>query len=185
MIYPVTAYGDPVLRKKAIAIDKDYEGLTDIVQNMFDTMYHCSGVGLAAPQIGKSIRLFVVDATPFAQDDQLADGFKRVFINAEMLNMEGKKWKFNEGCLSIPGVREDVERKDTITIRYQDLNFEHHTETYIGIRARIIQHEYDHIEGILFTDYLTPLKKQLLKGRLNDISKGKTDVDYRMKFFRR
>jgi peptide deformylase len=185
MIYPVTAYGDPVLRKKAVAIDKDYEGLTDLVQNMFDTMYHCAGVGLAAPQIGKSIRLFVVDASPFTEDEPLAEGFKKVFINAQILETDGKKWKFNEGCLSIPGIREDVERKDTITIRYQDLNFETHTETYTGIRARIIQHEYDHIEGILFTDYLSPLKKQLLKGRLNDIAKGKTDADYRMKFFKR
>lgn len=185
MIYPIIAYGDPVLRKKAMPIAKDHPELTGIVQNMFDTMYHCLGVGLAAPQIGLSIRLFVVDASPFTEDDSLAHGFKRIFINAQLLETEGEKWKFNEGCLSIPGVREDINRKETITLRYQDLNFETHTESFSGMRARIIQHEYDHIEGVLFTDYLTPLKKQLLKGRLSDIMKGKTDVDYRMKHYRK
>jgi peptide deformylase len=185
MIYPITAYGDPVLRKKAESVARDYKDLTVLVQNMFDTMYHCLGVGLAAPQVGLGIRLFVVDATPFSQDEPEANGFKKVFINAEILEQDGKKWKFNEGCLSIPGVREDIDRKENITIRYQDINFETHTETYSGLRARIIQHEYDHIEGVLFTDYLTPLKKQLLKGRLNDIMKGRTDADYRMKFYRR
>ena len=185
MIYPITAYGDPVLRKKAEPITREYKDLTVLIQNMFDTMYHCLGVGLAAPQIGLSIRLFVVDASPFAEDEPEANGFKKVFINAEILDQEGKKWKFNEGCLSIPGIREDVDRKETITIRYQDINFDTHTETYSGLRARIIQHEYDHIEGVLFTDYLTPLKKQLLKGRLNDITKGKTDADYRLKFYKK
>jgi len=185
MIYPIVAYGDPVLRKKAEEINRDYKDLTKLVQNMFDTMYHCSGVGLAAPQVGLSIRLFVVDASPFTEDEPEANGFKKVFINPQILDQDGKKWKFNEGCLSIPGVREDVERKDTITIRYQDINFETHTETYNGLRARIIQHEYDHIEGVLFTDYLTPLKKQLLKGRLNDIMKGRSDADYRMRFYRK
>jgi peptide deformylase len=185
MIYPIVAYGDPVLRKKAEEINRDYKDLTKLVQNMFDTMYHCSGVGLAAPQVGLSIRLFVVDASPFTEDEPEANGFKKVFINPQILDQDGKKWKFNEGCLSIPGVREDVERKDTITIRYQDINFETHTETYNGLRARIIQHEYDHIEGVLFTDYLTPLKKQLLKGRLNDIMKGRSDADYRMRFYKK
>jgi peptide deformylase len=185
MIYPITAYGDPVLRKKAVPIERDHKDLTVLVQNMFDTMYHCFGVGLAAPQVGLGIRLFVVDATPFSQDEPEANGFKKVFINAEILAQDGKKWKFNEGCLSIPGIREDIERKEHITIRYQDINFETHTETYSGLRARIILHEYDHIEGVLFTDYLTPLKKQLLKGRLGDIMKGRTDADYRMKFYKR
>lgn len=185
MIYPITAYGDPVLRKKAAHVERDYKELTVLVQNMFDTMYHCLGVGLAAPQVGIGIRLFVVDATPFTKDEPQADGFKKVFINAEILDQDGKKWKFNEGCLSIPGIREDIDRKENITIRYQDINFDTHTETYSGLRARIIQHEYDHIEGVLFTDYLTPLKKQLLKGRLSDIMKGRTDADYRMKFYRR
>ena len=185
MIYPITAYGDPVLRKKAETVERDHKDLTVLVQNMFDTMYHCLGVGLAAPQVGLSLRLFVVDATPFSEDEPAANGFKKVFINAQILEESGKKWKFNEGCLSIPGIREDIDRKDSITIRYQDINFETHTESYTGLRARIIQHEYDHIEGVLFTDYLTPLKKQLLKGRLMDISKGKTDADYRMKFYKR
>ena len=185
MIYPITAYGDPVLRKKAETVERDHKDLTVLIQNMFDTMYHCLGVGLAAPQVGLSLRLFVVDATPFSEDEPAANGFKKVFINAEILEETGKKWKFNEGCLSIPGIREDIDRKDSITIRYQDINFETHTETYTGLRARIIQHEYDHIQGVLFTDYLTPLKKQLLKGRLMDISKGKTDADYRMKFYKR
>ena len=185
MIYPITAYGDPVLRKKAATVERDHKDLTVLVQNMFDTMYHCLGVGLAAPQVGISIRLFVVDATPFSEDEPAANGFKKVFINAQILEESGKNWKFNEGCLSIPGIREDIVRKDSITIRYQDINFETHTESYTGLRARIIQHEYDHIEGVLFTDYLTPLKKQLLKGRLMDISKGKADADYRMKFHKR
>lgn len=185
MIYPIVAYGDPVLRKKAESIDRDYKDLTTVIQNMFDTMYHCQGVGLAAPQVGLNKRIFVVDSSPFSEDEPEANGFKRVFINAEMIEQDGKKWKFSEGCLSIPGIREDVERKDTITIRYQDINFDTHTETYTGIRARIIQHEYDHIEGILFTDYLTPLKKQMLKGRLSDIMKGKADADYRMKFYKK
>ncbi len=183
MIYPITAYGDPVLRKKASPILQDYPKLTELIDNMFKTMYHSMGVGLAAPQIGMSIRLFVIDASPFKEDDPTADGFKRVFINAEILKEEGNKWKFNEGCLSIPGVREDVERLPKVTIRYQDINFETHTEEYEGIKARIIQHEYDHIEGVLFTDRLSPLKKTMLKGRLLDISKGKVDADYKMRFY--
>ncbi|CAN5454594.1 peptide deformylase [soil metagenome] len=183
MIYPIVAYGDPVLRKKAIAITPDHPKLTDIVENMFETMYKSLGVGLAAPQIGLSIRLFVVDTSPFKEDDEHADGFKRIFINAEIIEQEGTKWKFNEGCLSIPGIREDVERKPTITLKYQDLNFETHIEQFNGMKARVIQHEYDHLEGVLFTDHLTPLKKQLIKGRINNISKGIVDVDYRMRFY--
>lgn len=185
MIYPIVAYGDPVLRKKAEPIANDYPKLMTIIDNMFKTMYHSQGVGLAAPQVGISIRLFVIDSTPFKEDDESADGFKRVFINPELINEEGEKWKFNEGCLSIPGIREDIERKPRLTIRYQDMNFETHIEEFSGIKARIIQHEYDHLEGILFTDKLTPLKKTLLKGRLTDISKGKVDVDYKMKFYQK
>jgi peptide deformylase len=183
MIYPIVAYGDPVLRKKAEPISNDYPKLKDILQNMFDTMYKSSGVGLAAPQVGLSIRLFIIDTTPFKDEEAGTENFKKVFINAQIVEEEGKKWKFNEGCLSIPGIREDVERLPNLTIRYQDENFVEHTESFSGIIARVIQHEYDHIEGILFTDKLTPLKKQLLKGRLNDISRGKVDADYKMKFY--
>lgn len=182
MIYPIVAYGDPILRKRASVISKDYKGLHTVIENMFETMYHAQGVGLAAPQVGIAIRLFVVDASPFKDDDTNATGFKRVFINPEIIALEGKKWKFNEGCLSIPGIREDIERKDALALRYFDENFEEHNEVFDGMPARIIQHEYDHIEGVLFTDHLTPLKKRLLKGKLTDISKGIVDVSYRMRF---
>ena len=185
MIYPIVAYGDPVLRKKAIDINADHPKLNEVIENMFTTMYKSQGVGLAAPQVGMSIRLFVIDSTPFKDDDPKAEGFKRVFINAKILNEEGKKWKFNEGCLSIPGIREDVERNSVITIQYHDENFNLLTEEFEGIKARIIQHEYDHIEGILFTDHLTPLKKKMIKGRLTNISKGITDTDYKMKFYKK
>ena len=185
MIYPITAYGDPVLRKKAARIDNNYPDLDVLIANMFETMYHSLGVGLAAPQIGLPIRLFVIDSSPFKEDDELADGFKKVFINAQTISETGRMWKFNEGCLSIPGVREDVQRHDTILLRYMDENFKEQEEEFSGLRARIIQHEYDHIEGVLFTDKLTPLKKKLLKGKLTDISKGIVDVDYRMKFYKR
>jgi peptide deformylase len=185
MIYPIVAYGDPVLRKKSEVITKDYPKLNELIENMFLTMYKSCGVGLAAPQIGFAIRLFVIDAAPFKDDNPEVENFKKVFINARILEEEGKKWKFNEGCLSIPGIREDIDRKPTITIQYQDENFDTHTDTFDGVKARIIQHEYDHIEGVLFVDYLTPLKKQLIKGRLSNISKGIVDVDYRMKFFKK
>jgi peptide deformylase len=145
-------------------------------------MYNANGVGLAAPQVGVSIRLFVVDASPFAEDDPELAGYKKIFINAEILNEEGMLWKFNEGCLSVPTIREDIERKKEITIRYRDENFELHEETLSGLRARVVQHEYDHIEGILFTDRMSQLKKTLLKGKLQNISKGNVKVDYRMKF---
>ena len=189
MILPIVAYGDPVLRKVGADIDKDYPKLKELIANMWETMYGASGVGLAAPQIGLQIRLFLVDATPFADDEELSqeelkklDGFKKAFINAHIDEEIGEEWVFNEGCLSIPEMREDVKRKDTITISYMDENFKSHTETYDGLLARIIQHEYDHIEGVLFTDKLSGLKKRLLKGRLTNISKGKIDVDYRMRF---
>ncbi len=183
MIYPIVAYGDPVLRKKAEPISSDYPKFNDILQSMFDTMYKSNGVGLAAPQVGLSIRMFVIDTSPFKDEEEGTANFKKVFLNAEIIAEDGKKFKFNEGCLSIPGIREDIERLPNLTIRYQDENFIEHTEIFSGIKARVIQHEYDHIEGILFTDRLTPLKKQLLKGRLIDISKGKVDADYKMKFY--
>lgn len=189
MILPILAYGDPVLRKKAAEIQKEYPKLKELVANMFETMYKASGVGLAAPQVGVPIRLFVIDATPFADDEELSpeeqkvlEGFKKVFINAKMEDESGKSWLFNEGCLSIPDIREDVSRKDTIKITYLDENFKSHTEQYDGLLARVIQHEYDHLEGILFTDKLSSLKKRLLKGKLSNISKGKINVDYRMRF---
>ena len=189
MILPIVAYGDPVLRKVGTEIDKDYPNLSSLIDNMWETMYHAHGVGLAAPQIGLPIRMFMVDATPFADDEELTEeaqnqlkDFKRVFINAKILEETGKEWAFNEGCLSIPDVREDVIRQDTLTISYLDENFEPHEERYDGLLARVIQHEYDHIEGILFTDKLSSLKKRLLKGRLANISKGKINVDYRMRF---
>ncbi|TKD62373.1 peptide deformylase [Flavobacterium sp. ASW18X] len=189
MILPITAYGDPVLRKKATNITKDYPNLETLLNNMWETMYNASGVGLAAPQVGLPIRIFLVDTTPFSKDEDLTedeqsqlDGFKKVFINAEILEETGEEWAFNEGCLSIPDIREDVQRKPEVTIKYMDQNFKEHTETFDGLLARVIQHEYDHIEGILFTDKLSSLKKRLLKGRLEKISKGKINVEYKMKF---
>lgn len=189
MILPIVAYGDPVLRKVAEDIDADYPKLKELMTDMWQTMYQANGVGLAAPQIGLPIRLFVVDTTPFSDDEDLSEaeqkmlnGFKRVFINAHIDQEVGEEWAFNEGCLSIPDVREDVKRKETITITYVDENFMERTETYGGLLARVIQHEYDHVEGILFTDRLSPLKKRLIKGRLGNISKGNIKVDYRMRF---
>lgn len=189
MILPIVAYGDPVLRKVSVNIEKDYEGLGQLISNMWETMYKANGVGLAAPQIGRAIRLFLVDTSPFAEDDELSKeeqtqlkSFKRVFINAHIEEETGSNWIFNEGCLSIPDIREDVSRKDTITIHYLDEDFKAHTETYDGLLARVIQHEYDHIEGILFTDKISTLKKRLLKGKLSNITKGKIEVDYKMRF---
>ena len=189
MILPIVAYGDPVLKKKAEDISKDYPKLDALLVNMFETMYNAFGVGLAAPQIGLSIRLFLVDTTPFSEDEDLTHeeqnvlkGFKRVFINAKIIKEEGDEWAFNEGCLSIPDIREDVFRQPKITVEYIDENFKPQTEIFDGLIARVIQHEYDHIEGILFTDKLSSLKKRLIKGRLTNISKGKINVDYRMRF---
>lgn len=191
MILPIVAYGDPVLKKEAVEIDKDYEGLSELIDNMWETMYAASGVGLAAPQIGKSIRLFLVDASPFADDEDteepdpkakgIAD-FKKVFINPVIEEEQGEEWAFQEGCLSIPQIREDVYRQEKVTISYYDENFNFKEETFEGYAARVVQHEYDHIEGILFTDHLAPLKKRLLKKKLMNISKGEIQVDYRMKF---
>lgn len=182
MKLPIIAYGDPVLRQKTKEIDKDYPELGVLIENMFDTMYAAYGVGIAAPQIGLPIRLFVIDGEPYAEDDPVMDGFKKVFINPEIIEEAGKSWDYNEGCLSIPDIREDINRKEQITIVYFDENWVEHEETYTGLAARVIQHEYDHIEGILFTDKLSPLKKALLKGKLDDISKGNIDIDYKMKF---
>ena len=189
MILPIVAYGDPVLRKQCTDIDKDYPKLDELIENMFETMYGARGIGLAAPQVGVPVRLFLVDATPFVEDEDLNEeernylaDFKRVFINARIVEEAGDEWAFNEGCLSIPDINEDVFRKPVVHMEYLDENFEKHTETFEGIVARIIQHEYDHIEGILFTDKLSGLKKRLLKGRLSKISKGAIDVSYRMRF---
>lgn len=185
MILPIVAYGDPVLKKVAEEIDSDYPGLEQLIANMFETMYASKGVGLAAPQIGKSIRLFIIDASPFDDEYPELKDWKKVFINPRILEEEGKEWNFNEGCLSIPGIREDVERQPEVVLEYEDENFELHEEKFDGVIARVIQHEYDHLEGILFTDRLSPLKKRLIKGKLNDISKGIVDVDYKMKFPKR
>jgi len=188
MVLPIIAYGDPVLKKKAQDITPDYPDLDKVLQNMFDTMHNAKGVGLAAPQVGLSIRLFIVDASPYAEDQEdekeqkKLNDFKKIFINPVILDENGQPWKFNEGCLSIPGIREDVERKPTIRIKYVDENFKAHDEKYDGVRARIIQHEYDHIEGILFIDKINPLRKRLLKRKLTDLTKGFVDVTYRMKF---
>jgi len=189
MILPIVAYGDPVLRKVAKEIDADYPNLKELIANMKETMYNASGVGLAAPQIGKDIRLFVIDASPFAEDDDLSEedraalkDFNRVFINAEIIEEEGEEWAFNEGCLSIPDVRQDIYRQPKVTFTYQDEDFNTHTETLEGLAARVFQHEYDHIEGILFTDKLSSLKKRLIKKKLDNISKGKIRADYRMRF---
>ncbi|NAY90385.1 peptide deformylase [Muricauda sp. JGD-17] len=189
MILPIVAYGDPVLRREAKEITNEYPKLEELISNMWETMYNAHGVGLAAPQIGLPIRLFLVDTSPFADDEELSPeeqerlkDFKKVFINAEIGEENGTDWNFNEGCLSIPEIREDVKRKPEITISYQDENFNAHTETYDGLLARVIQHEYDHIQGILFTDKLSSLKKRLLKSRLDKISKGKINVDYKMRF---
>ena len=189
MILPIIAYGDPVLRKLGKSIDKDYPALESLLENMFETMYGAKGIGLAAPQIGLPIRIFIVDATPFKDDEELEleernflSTFKQVFINAQIIDETGDEWVFNEGCLSIPDVREDVFRNETVKIEFLDEKFEKHTKEFSGIAARIIQHEYDHIQGILFTDKLSSLKKRLIKGKLANISKGKIRIDYRMRF---
>jgi peptide deformylase len=182
MKLPIIAFGDPVLRKKAVDIDPEYPGLKDLIDNMFETMYAARGVGLAAPQVGKSIRLFIIDATPYAEDDPALVDFKKVFINAHLIEEKGDKWAFNEGCLSIPDIREDISRQATVTISYYDENWKHHEQTFLGLAARVIQHEYDHIEGKLFTDKLSPLRRAMLKSRLDAISKGNVKVEYKMKF---
>jgi peptide deformylase len=189
MILPIYGYGEAVLRKVCEGITPDYPNLTETLSNMYETMYNAYGVGLAAPQVGLTIRIFVIDTTPFADSDDISKteaealkGFKQTFINAKILKEEGEIWGFNEGCLSIPDVREDVFRHETITIEYFDENFVKKTETYSGLIARVIQHEYDHIEGVLFTDHLSMLKKKLVGKKLQNIMEGKAKSDYRMKF---
>lgn len=178
MIYPIVMYGDPVLRQRA----KDIEPETDIkqlVEDMYETLHGANGIGLAAPQIGKSVRLFIVDGTSL-EDDPAMDNFKKIFVNPVLIEELGNPWEFEEGCLSIPNIREKISRKGQLKIRYYDENWNAFEEEYDGMKARIIQHEYDHIEGKMFVDYLTPLKKRLLKGKLSDISKGKVDTEYRI-----
>ena len=191
MILPILAYGDPILKKESEEIDETYTDLETLIEDMFETMYRAKGVGLAAPQIGRNIRLFIVDGSPFAEkeegedDDPRALGienFKKVFINPIIEEEEGEEWSFQEGCLSIPKIRENVSRKSDIVISYYDENWELKEERYSGYAARIIQHEYDHIEGILFTDYLSPLKRKLLKKKLNNITNGLIEIDYKMSF---
>jgi peptide deformylase len=183
MIYPIVAFGDPVLKAQGKDIPQDFPELPKLINDMYETMYNAHGVGLAAPQIGKSIRLFVIDSAPFEEDEEKKKlAVKKAFINPQILKEEGDEWAFEEGCLSIPGVREDVYRPERVTIRYRDEQWQEHEEEYDGIVARIIQHEYDHIEGILFTDHLSGFKKRLLKGKLAKITKGDVDADYRMKF---
>ncbi len=191
MILPVIAYGDPVLRAECEEVEEGTD-MTSVLKDMRDTMHQASGVGLAAPQVGKSIRLFIVDASPFAEEEpeneeeaqnfEILKNFKKVFINPIIEEERGKKWAFSEGCLSIPGIREEVIRENIVKISYFDEEWNFHEEEYTGVAARIIQHEYDHIEGILFTDHLNPLKRRMLKRRLTDISKGEVSVTYRMKF---
>ncbi len=193
MILPIVAYGTPVLRNICKDIPADYPNLSKLIEDMWETMYHSSGVGLAAPQINKDIRLFVIDSTQIFNNQDENDkgkypdepGIKQVFINAHIKELHGEEWSYNEGCLSIPKIREDVFRSEEVTLEYVDENFEPFTKTFNGISARVILHEYDHIEGKLFIDYLKPLKRKLLKSKLDDISKGKVNVDYKMVFPKR
>ncbi|HYM94207.1 MAG TPA: peptide deformylase [Chitinophagaceae bacterium] len=190
MILPIVAYGHPVLRKVCKDIFPDYPGLEKLIADMWETMQASNGVGLAAPQVNKDIRLFVVDSTHIfesMEDEERknypdAPGLRKIFINAHIWEIDGEEWVYNEGCLSIPKIREDIYRHETVTLKYMDENFNSHKEIFTGLTARVILHEYDHIEGKLFIDYLTPLKKKLMKGRLNDISKGNVEVDYKMLF---
>lgn len=186
MILPIYAYGQPVLKKVAAPIEPDYPGLSDIIANMWETMYYAEGVGLAAPQVGLPIRLFVIDTLQLEKEDKdkkdQEPGFKKVFINAQILDENGPTWTYEEGCLSIPNIRGDVERPPMIRIRYQDEHFQEHEETYAGINARVIQHEYDHIEGILFVERLKPLKKRLIQRKLESIRIGKVNADYKLRF---
>lgn len=190
MVLPIIAYGNPILRKVGMPITLEYPHLVTLIDNMWETMYNSNGVGLAAPQINHSIRLFIVDSEQVIkglEDDEKDsfpgdEGYKGVFINAKIVEENGEEWPYNEGCLSIPKIREDILRKETVTLDFMDEHFTEHTQTFVGVTARIILHEYDHIEGKLFIDYLKPLKKNLLKRKLNDISTGKIHVDYKMAF---
>jgi peptide deformylase len=190
MVLPIVAYGHPALRKIASDIDPDYPNLQKLIGDMWETMYASSGVGLAAPQVNRDIRLFVIDSEQIfrnLEDDEESDysdapGIKQVFINAHIKELGGEEWPYNEGCLSIPKIREDIYRQETVKLEYSDENFQKHIKTFSGLTARVILHEYDHIEGKLFIDYLPPLKRKLMKGKLNDITKGKVSVDYKMLF---
>lgn len=190
MILPIVAYGHPVLRKVAVDIQPDYPQLDKLIADMWETMYNSNGVGLAAPQVNRDIRLFVMDTEQMFEgmkDDEKAEypddpGFKGVFINAHIIELDGEEWPYNEGCLSIPKIREDIYRHETVTLKYVDQSFEEHEQTFSGLTARVILHEYDHIDGKLFIDYISPLKRKLMKGKLTDISKGKISVDYKMLF---
>jgi peptide deformylase len=184
MILPVFAFGQPVLKKRATDINKDYEGLESLINNMWETMYAAHGVGIAAPQIGVSVRLFIIDSIQIMEEEKKAEGIKKVFINAQIIEETGEFWSYEEGCLSIPNIRGDVERQQKVRIQYLDENFEKHDEIYEGINARVIQHEYDHIEGVLFVEKLKPLKKKLIQRKLNDIKTGKATADYKIKFVR-
>jgi peptide deformylase len=192
MILPIVAYGSPILRVVSKEIPKDYPGLEKLISDMWETMYASNGVGLAAPQVNRDIRLFVVDSSQIFENQEEEDkgkfadepGIKKVFINARIKALNGREWIYNEGCLSIPKIREDISRNEELTLEYQDENFEKVTETFNGLTARIILHEYDHIEGKLFIDYLKPLKRKLMKGKLDDITKGKIKVDYKMMFIK-
>lgn len=181
MIHPIVVYGDPVLKKRGKDLEKDEIDLKQLVEDMFETMENANGIGLAAPQIGKSIRMFVVDGTPLDDEDEDMSDFRKVFINPEIIEEFGDDWDFEEGCLSIPEIREDVGRAEKLLIHYFDENWEEHEEEYDGMKARIIQHEYDHIEGVLFTDHLSPFKRKILKGKLTNISKGKVKTSYKIK----
>lgn len=184
MIYPIVIYGSPMLRRVSKEIDKNDEGLAQLVEDMFETMKVSDGVGLAAPQIGKSLRMFVIDGSDLKDEEPSLDGFRKAFINPQIVEEDGELWAFNEGCLSLPGIREEVNRQSNIRIQYYDEHFNFYDEEYTGVAARIIQHEYDHLEGILFVDLLSPLKKKLIKGKLNAISKGKVDTDYKAKILK-
>lgn len=192
MILPIVAYGHPILRKVASDITPDYPGLAKLIEDMWETMYASNGVGLAAPQINRDIRLFVVDSVQIftnmdeEEKEEYGDdaGIKQVFINAHIVEEDGDLWAYNEGCLSIPKIREDIKRSESVTLKYVDENFQEHTQTFTGITGRVILHEYDHIEGKLFIDHISPLKRKLMKGKLSDISKGKVSVDYKMMFLK-
>ncbi len=188
MIYPIHVYGMPVLRKVAEDFAEDFEGLDELITDMYETMYQGDGIGLAAPQIGKSIRIIVVDGTRVDDDDEeqteLHD-FKKVFINPHTVHEEGEEWEFNEGCLSIPNIREDVKRKSNLRLEYLDEDFNFFEEEFTGVKARILQHEVDHLNGILFTDRISPIRKRLLNAKLKAISKGNTDVKYKIRFPRK
>lgn len=182
MLLPIYAYGQPVLRKVAKPITAEYKGLKELIDNMWETMYHANGVGLAAPQIGKSIRLFVVDTTQMMEEGEEDQGIKEVFINVEKVDEAGEPRAYEEGCLSIPDIRGEVDRPEQVKIRYQNAEFEEQEVILTGLNARVVQHEYDHIDGVLFTEHLKPVKKQLIRRKLENIRKGKADVDYKMQF---